>query len=108
MAMIPFRDLVAAHLASHHPATDGWTIQRDLLLEDGAEIHFVVGRDRHRFVAHCKAEVGNVLFEHVDQAADLAEKAAAGSAVLYVPIGSFTPPVILAYAGERRVRIQAL
>ncbi|HSB82005.1 MAG TPA: hypothetical protein VLM91_24760 [Candidatus Methylomirabilis sp.] len=108
MAMIPFRDLVAAQLASRHPSTEGWSVQRDHLLDSGAEVHFLASRGRESILVHCKEEAGNVLFEHVDHAAALATEAGAGSAVLYVPIGSFTPPVILAYAAKRRIRIEAL
>jgi len=108
MTMIPFRDLVAAHLASRHRRTEGWTVQRDLLLDSGMEVHFLASRDQESILIHCKKEAGNVLFEHVDHAAALGTEAGAGSAVLYVPIGSFTPPVILAYAAKRHVRIEAL
>ncbi|MBI4840563.1 MAG: hypothetical protein HY803_05735 [candidate division NC10 bacterium] len=108
MVMVPIQDLVAAHLASHYPASQGWTIQRDLLLESGSELHFLVSRDRELIVVHCKEERGNVLFDQVDQAAALAADAGAGSAVLFVPIGSFTPPIILEYAARQHVRIEAL
>ena len=108
MAMIPFRDLVALHLASRHLRSEGWTVQRDILLDSGVEVHFLASRDREGILAHCKEEAGNVLFEHVDHTAALATEARAGSAILYVPIGSFTPPVILAYAAKRHVRIEAL
>jgi hypothetical protein len=59
-------------------------------------------------VVRCKEERGNVLFDHVDQAAAYAAEAEAASAILYVPIGSCTPPVILEYAARRHVRIAAL
>ena len=108
MAMIPFRDLVAAHLASRHPLPEGWTIQRDLILDSGVEVHFLASRNRESVAVHCKDEAGNVLFEHVDHAVHLATEVDADSAILYVPIGSFTPPVILAYAARQRVRIEAL
>jgi hypothetical protein len=108
MTMIPFRDLVAVHLASRHLCTEGWTVQRDLLMDSGMEVHFLASRDQEGVLVHCKEEEGNVLFEHVDHAAALATEARAGSAVLYVPIGSFTQPVILAYAAKRHVRIEAL
>jgi hypothetical protein len=108
MTRVPFRDLVAAHLTARYPQAEGWTIQRDLILDSGAELDFLAGRNRESVAVHCKAEAGNVLFEHVDQAAHLATEVDAGSAILYVPIGSFTPPVILAYAARRRVRIEAL
>ena len=108
MAMIPFRDLVALHQASRHLRTEGWTVQRDVLLESGMEVHFLASRDQESFLAHCKEEAGNVLFEHVDHTAALATQAGADSAILYVPIGSFTPPIILAYAAKRHVRIEAL
>ena len=110
MAMVPIRDLAAAHLASHHPASLGWTIQRDLLLENGAELHFLVGRarDQEMILAHCKEERGSVLFDQVDQAAALAAEAGAGAAILFVPIGSYTPPIILEYAARQHVRIEAL
>ncbi len=108
MAVVPIRDLVAAHLASHYPASLGWVLQRDLLLENGAELHFLVGRDREMILAHCKEERGSVLFDQVDQAAALAAEAGAGSAILFVPIGSYTPPIILEYAAGQRVRIEAL
>jgi hypothetical protein len=108
MPMIPFRDLVAAQLASRHPGAEGWTVQRDLLLDSGMEVHFLAGRNQESVLIHCKEEAGNVLFEHVDRAAALATETGADSAVLYVPIGSFTPPVILAYAAKRHVRIEAL
>lgn len=108
MGKVPFRDLVGAHLAANHPRGEGWTIQRDVLLDSGAEIHFLVSRDRERLVVHCKEALGNVLFEQVDHTASLAAEAGAGSAVLCVPIGSTTPPVILTYAAGRHVRIEAL
>lgn len=108
MAMVPFRDLVAAHLASHYPAALGWATQRDLLLESGSEPHFVLNRDRELIVIHCKEERGSVLFDQVDQAAGFAAEVGAGSAILYVPIGSYTPPIILEYAAGQRVRIEAL
>lgn len=108
MAMVPIRDLVAAHLTSHYPASLGWTIQRDLLLENGAELHFLVGCAQEMILVHCKDERGSVLFDQVDQAAALAAEAGAGSAILFVPIGSYTPPIILEYAARQRVRIEAL
>lgn len=108
MAMIPFRDLVAAQLASRHLHTDGWTVQRDLLLDSGTEVHFLASRDQVSLLVYCKEEAGNVLFEHVDHTAALAHEAGADSAILYVPIGSFTPPIILAYAAKQHVRIEAL
>lgn len=108
MARVPFRDLVAAHLASHYPPAEGWAIQRDLLLDSGTELHFLVGRDLQRIVVHCKEEQGNVLFDQIDQAAGFAAEAGAASAILYVPIGSYTPPSILEYAARQRVRIEAL
>ncbi|MBI4736030.1 MAG: hypothetical protein HY766_08215, partial [candidate division NC10 bacterium] len=40
--------------------------------------------------------------------AALAADVGAGSAVHFVPIGSFTPPIILEYAARQRVRIEAL
>ena len=40
--------------------------------------------------------------------AALAADAGAGPAVHFVPIGSFTPPIILEYAARQRVRIEAL
>jgi hypothetical protein len=108
MAMVPFRDLVAAHLASHYPASLEWTIQRDILLDSGLELHFLVGRDQELILVHCKEERGNVLFDQVDQAAALAAEVGAGSSLLFIPIGSFTPPTILEYAARQRVRIEAL
>lgn len=108
MAVVPIRDLVAAHLTSHYPASQGWAIQNDLLLENGSEVHFLVSRDREQIVVHCKEERGNVLFDQVDHAAALAADAGAGSAILFIPIGSFTPPIILEYAARQRVRIEAL
>lgn len=108
MAMVPFRDLVAAHLASHYPPALGWTTQRDILLESGSELHFVLNRERELIVVHCKEERGSVLFEQVDQVAGFAAEAGAASAILYVPIGSYTPPIILEYAARQRVRIEAL
>lgn len=108
MAVVPIRDLVAAHLTSHYPASQGWAIQNDLLLENGSEVHFLVSRDQEQIVVHCKEERGNVLFDQVDHAAALAADAGAGSAILFIPIGSFTPPIILEYAARQRVRIEAL
>jgi hypothetical protein len=108
MAMVPFRDLVAAHLASRYPSAEGWVIQREVLLESGSELDFVVSGNQESLVAHCKEERGNILFDHVDQAAGYAAEAGARSAILYVPIGSITPPVILEYAALQRVRIEAL
>ncbi len=108
MTRVPFRDLVAAHLASHYPATQGWTIQRDLLLESGSELHFLVGCHQELILVHCKEERGSVLFDQVDHAAALAAEAAAAASILYVPIGSYTPPIILEYAARQRVRIEAL
>ncbi len=108
MAMVPFRELVAAHVASHYPAVQGWTIQRDILLESGSELHFLVCHDQEVTVVHCKEERGNVLFDQVDQAAALATEAGAASSILYIPIGSYTPPIILEYAARQHVRIEAL
>jgi hypothetical protein len=108
MVMVPFRDLVAAHLASHYPSVEGWGIQREILLESGSELHFLVSRDQELIVVYCKEERGNVLFDQVDQAAAFAAEAGAPSAILYIPIGSYTPPVILEYAARQRVRIEAL
>lgn len=108
MAMVPFRDLVAAHLASNYPPAQGWTLQRDILIESGSELHFVLSREGELIVAQCKEERGSVLFDQVDQAAGFAAEAGAGSAILYVPIGSYTPPIILEYAAGQRVRIEAL
>jgi hypothetical protein len=108
MARVPFRDLVAAHLISHYPAPLGWTIQRDLLLESGSEVHFLVGRDQELTLVHCKEDRGSVLFDQVDLAAALAAEAGAAASILFVPIGSYMPPIILEYASRQRVRIEAL
>lgn len=108
MARVPFRDLVAAHLTSHYPVAEGWAIQRDILLDTGSALHFLVSHEQAQIVVHCKEERGNVLFDQVDLAAGLMVEAGAGAAILYVPIGSYTPPIILEYAAGQRVRIEAL